>query len=124
MWLHAILGRGGGQKGGMGGGFELHAGDTWRFLAGFQDSGLGHCQPLLCDFAPLGLGSTDLPSFRRGARCHMAMSSAGLEPGWNLEGSSQECLQGLLGGSCSSVTFQAAEAALICCQVCSLPSHE
>lgn len=41
---------------------ELCAGDTWRLSDGSETLGLGHCQPLLCDFAPLGLGGTDLPS--------------------------------------------------------------
>ena len=99
---HSILGREGGQKGGVDA--EVWAVCWWHLVVFEWAPGLGSgtlpASPLwLCS---LGSWKHWPPlSSQRGACCHMAVTSAGLEPGWNPGESSQACLQGPLRGSCS-----------------------
>lgn len=61
--------------------------DIWRLLDGSKTLGLGHCQPLLRDFAPVGLGGIDLPFL-------LAEEPAAIWPylqlGWNLGGTQRK----------------------------------
>lgn len=66
---------------------ELCAGNTWRLLDGSKTLGLGQCQPLLCNFAPLGLGRTDLPFLPKEDPAAIWLY---LQLGWSLGGTQRK----------------------------------
>lgn len=98
---------------GQAGNSELCAGDTWRLLGGSKTLGPGHWQPLLCDFAPLGLGRTDLAFFPKSSLLPYGRVFSWAGTRVKPRGKQPSGPAGALGGSCSSATSQAAEAAPI-----------
>ena len=121
---HSILGREGGQKGRVDA--EVWAVCWWHLvgLNGLQDLGPGHCQPLLCDFAPLGLGSTDLPFLPKE---EPAAIWPWLQLAWNLGGTRRKAAKRACRGPSEAAALLPTSQAGGCPDLLpglSLPSHE